>query len=291
MKNAGKIRVVNIALNSNVKKILMIMKLTIFFLLVCILSVAAKGYSQTARMDLSLQNASIQELFFEIEKQSEFNFFYKDDQIDLNRSVSIEAKNSLVEEVLNNAFANAELAYTIVDKVIVITPKEVQQGIQVTGIVKSASTGETLPGVSIAIRGTLTGVISNASGNFSISADNNDAILVFSYIGYITQEIAVGDQRIIEVMLQEDVFGLEEVVVVGYGTQKKINLTGAIDVISDEEVFANRSSDNVGQVLQGVSPNLNISLSNEGGEPGSGNSWNIRGVGSIDGNDSPLILV
>jgi len=291
MKNTGKKGVLFIAQNRNVLKILMIMKLTTFFLLVCILSAAAKGYSQQARFDLTLRNASIQELFLEIEKQSEFNFFYKDDQIDLNRTVSIEANNSLIGEVLNDALAHAEVSYTVVDKVIVITPKEVQQGIQVTGTVTSASTGETLPGVSIAIKGTVTGVISNASGVFSISVENSDAVLIFSYVSHITQEIAVGNQTIIDVVLQEDVFGLEEVVVVGYGTQKKINLTGAVDVINDEEIFTNRSAENVGQVLQGVSPNLNNSLSDEGGEPGAGNSWNIRGIGSLEGNSSPLILV
>lgn len=291
MKNTGKKGVLFIALNRNVLKMLMIMKLTTFFLLVCILSVAAKGYSQQARFDLSLKNASIQELFLEIEKQSEFNFFYKDDQIDLNRKVSIEANNSLIGEILTDALAHAEVSYTVVDKVIVITPKEVRQGIQITGSVKSASTGEDLLGVSISIKGTVTGVITNASGSYSISVDNSDAILVFSYVGYITQEVAVGNQTTVEVVLQEDVFGLEEVVVVGYGTQKKINLTGAVDVISGDEIFENRSAENVGQVLQGVSPNLNISLSNEGGEPGAGNNWNIRGIGSLEGNDAPLILV
>ncbi len=291
MKNTGKKGVLFIALNRNVLKILMIMKLTTFFLLVSILSVAAKGYSQQARLDLSLQNASIKELFLEIEKQSEFNFFYKDDQINLNRTVSIEAKNSLIGEVLNDVFANTDVTFTVVDKVIVITPKNLQQSIKVTGTVRSASTGEFLPGVNIAIKGTLTGVISNANGAFSISVDNKDVILIFSYVSHIPQEIKVGDQTTIEVILQEDVFGLEEVVVVGYGTQKKINLTGAVDVISGEEIFENRSAENVGQVLQGVSPNLTISLSNEAGEPGAGNVWNIRGIGSIEGNDAPLILV
>ena len=291
MKNAGIKGVIFNDFNRNTLKILMIMKLTTFFLLISILSITARGYSQYARLDLSLQNASIQEFIHEIEEQSEFNFFYKDDQIDLNRMVSIEAKNSLIGEVLNDVFENTDISYTVVDKVIVITPKEVQQGIQVTGTVKLASTGEPLPGVSIVIKGTVTGVITNASGSFSISVDNNDAILIFSYIGHITQEIALGDQTIIEVILQEDIFGLEEVVVVGYGTQKKINLTGAVDVINDEEVFNNRSAENVGQILQGVSPNLNISLSNEGGEPGAGNNWNIRGIGSLQGNSSPLILV
>ncbi len=291
MKNIDEKGIPYIQKNERVLKILMIMKLTTFFLLISILSVSARGYSQQARFDLSMKNVSIQELFEEIEKQSEFSFFYKNDQINLNRTVSIVAENSLIGEVLNDAFEDSDVSYTVVDKVIVITPKEVLQGIQVTGTVSSASTGEALPGVSIAIKGTLTGVISNASGNFSISVDNNDAILVFSYVSHITQEIAVGDQTTIEVILQEDVFGLEEIVVVGYGTQKKINMTGAVDVISGDEIFENRSAENVGQVLQGVSPNLSINLSDEGGEPGAGNVWNIRGIGSLAGNDQPLILV
>jgi len=122
----------SIEINRNILKILMVMKLTTFFLLISILSVAARGYSQHARLNLSLQNASIQELFQEIEKQSEFNFFYKDDQIDVNKMVSIEADNSLIGEVLNEIFENSGVSYTVVDKVIVITPSKEQQNFTVT---------------------------------------------------------------------------------------------------------------------------------------------------------------
>ena len=104
MKNAGKRSVVFIDINRKTLKILMIMKLTTFFFLISILSVAASGYSQSARLDLSLQGASMQELFQAIEEQSEFNFFYKDDQINVNRTINIEANNSLIGQILNQVF-------------------------------------------------------------------------------------------------------------------------------------------------------------------------------------------
>src|SRR5690606_29685184 len=114
--------------------------------------------------------------------------------------------------------------------------------------------------------------------------------LVFSFIGYASQSIAIEDRSVINVTLLEDMSSLDEVVVVGYGTQKKINLTGSVASVSGEEI-ANRPVPNVGEALAGVSPNLNIDVGDRGGEPGAMRSWNIRGLGSISGDDSPLILV
>jgi TonB-dependent SusC/RagA subfamily outer membrane receptor len=150
--------------------------------------------------------------------------------------------------------------------------------------------GMSLPGVNVRVVGTNQGTISDIDGNYSIGVDNSNSVLEFSYVGYVNQEIKVGDRTSIDVQMEVDRLGLEEVVVVGYGTQKKVNLTGAVDVISGDEL-ENRPTANVGEALQGTSPNLNISLSGAGGEPGAGNRWNIRGIGSLTGNSSPLILV
>ncbi|MCU4175168.1 SusC/RagA family TonB-linked outer membrane protein [Carboxylicivirga sp. N1Y90] len=164
-----------------------------------------------------------------------------------------------------------------------------QQARTVTGEVLDA-TGATLPGVSVILKGTSEGTITDLDGKFMLSVPAEINSLVFSFIGMMTQEIDVSNQTIISVVLKDDVQGLEEVVVVGYGTQKKVNLTGGVDVVSAKDL-ENRPVANVAQAIQGVAPSLNISTTDAGGEPGAGSSWNIRGVGSINGNDSPYILV
>jgi len=287
MKNISRKGVLFIEFNRNTLKILMIMKLTTFFLLISIISIAAEGYSQSARLNLSLHNASIQELFHEIENQSEFNFFYKDDQIDVNRTVNIEADNSLVGEVLNQVFADSDVSYTVVEKVIVITPKKQAQNIQVTGTVSFASTGETLPGVTVLVKGTETGTITGMDGKYSIEVPDVNAVLVFSYVGYITQEIGINGRSVVDVILEESYEALDEVVIVGYGTQKKVNLTGAVGVAKGE-VLENRSIANVGEGLQGIIPNLNVTVRN--GDPAQAVDFNIRGYESINGG-YPLVLV
>lgn len=159
----------------------------------------------------------------------------------------------------------------------------------VNGKVKNSS-GETLQGVSVVVERSSKGTMTNKNGKYSIDNVADDDVLVFSFIGYETQKIPVEGRTEIDIVLHETNTGLNEVVVVGYGTQKKINLTGAVDVVSGEEL-QNRPAPTVSQLMQGVSPNLNIEISNRGGEPGSASSWNLRGLGSIAGNSTPLILV
>lgn len=157
----------------------------------------------------------------------------------------------------------------------------------VTGTVTSAEDGEPLIGVTILIKNTNQGTVTDIDGSYSITVEDGDAVLVFSYTGYTTQEIAVGNQTTIDVELATDVQALEEVVVVGYGTQKKANLTGAVSVITSE-ALDKRPIVSTGQGLQGLIPNLNISF--QDGDPTTAASFNIRGYESINGGE-PLILV
>ncbi len=159
----------------------------------------------------------------------------------------------------------------------------------VTGIVTAAEDGSELLGVSIQVRGVAKGTITNQNGEYTLEIDNQDAILVFSYIGYLTQEIPVNGRLVIDVQLELDTRTLEEVVVIGYGTQKKVNLSGAVDVVQSKEIV-NRPVSNVSQALQGLSPNLNITVGADGGAVGGKMEMNIRGLGSINGG-SPYILV
>jgi TonB-linked SusC/RagA family outer membrane protein len=145
-------------------------------------------------------------------------------------------------------------------------------------------------GANITVKGTTIGVITDVNGKFTIKVPSTESILTVSFIGFVTREIVVGKGTVIDVTLETVAMSLDEVVVVGYGTQKKVNLTGAVDVVSGD-VLQNRASASIGSLLQGQSPNLNISVTNFGGEPGSGTNFNIRGMGTLSGPSAPLILV
>lgn len=160
--------------------------------------------------------------------------------------------------------------------------------VQISGNV-SDHEGMAVIGANILEKGTTNGTVTDINGNFIMTV-NTGAVLVVSYIGYLTSEVNVKDSRQLNIILHEDSQSLEEVVVVGYGTQKKINLTGSVDVVGGEQL-SNRPAANVSLLLQGASPNLNISLNHLGGEPGASQKWQIRGVGSLTGDSSPLVLV
>jgi TonB-linked SusC/RagA family outer membrane protein len=157
---------------------------------------------------------------------------------------------------------------------------------RVTGTVNDAG-GEAIIGANVVEKGTTNGIMTDVDGNFVLSVQN-DAVLQISYIGFVAQEIAVGNQTHIRITLREDLKALEEVVVVGYGIQKKVNLTGAVAQVTAAEL-ENRPVSNVSQILQGTMPNVNITFA-RGGEPGSGGDINVRGIASINGGD-PLVLI
>ncbi|MBY5958682.1 SusC/RagA family TonB-linked outer membrane protein [Membranicola marinus] len=150
--------------------------------------------------------------------------------------------------------------------------------------------GEPLIGVNVLVKGTNKGTSTDFDGRFTLEDIDENAVLLVSYVGYQSKEVAVNGRANIDIKLMSDAQMLEELVVVGYGTQKKENLTGSVDVVGSERL-ENRSAGNVADLIKGASPNLNISMNFRGGEPGATSGWNIRGMGSIHGNASPLILV
>ena len=160
---------------------------------------------------------------------------------------------------------------------------------KVTGTVTAVGFESGLPGVNIHIKGTTTGTISGLDGAYSLEIDNPEAVLVFTYIGYTSQEIVVNDQKVIDVTMAEDTKAIDEVVVVGYGTQKKVNLSGSVDVVTSKAIES-RPVTNLTQALQGLAPNLNITVGDDGGEVGGTMNMNIRGMGSINGG-KPYVLV
>jgi TonB-linked SusC/RagA family outer membrane protein len=272
----------------NLRKIGLIMRLSTFLFLISIFQVSATVYSQATRLSISQRNTTIKEVFNEIEKQSEFKFLYRKDQIDVNKEVSIHVKDRRVENILDDLLENFEnVTYTVLkDNLIVITTT--QKTYKVTGTLTSASTGETLPGVNIMIKGTSRGTISDADGNFTIDVDSPETVLAFSFIGYETQEIMVGNQTSLDIKMEESAIGINEVVTIGYGTIKKTDVTGSISSIKGDDLIEHPIS-TLEQGLQGMVTGVQITQSS--GQPGSGMSVRIRGVGSIAGGTEPLYVI
>jgi hypothetical protein len=197
------------------------MKLTFLLFFVSMLGASAGSlYSQKATFDLAMSNSTVKEVISSIEQQSKFRFLYNDDFADLNKKVNLQAKGKHIDELLAMLFTDANLTYRILDNnLIVITPSEyILRQMKVTGTVTDGTTGEPLPGVNIVEEGTTNGVSTDLDGKYSINVKDENASLVFSYVGYITQTIQVSGQNVLNVQLSPDVESLDEVVVVGYGT-------------------------------------------------------------------------
>ncbi len=290
--------------NRLLKKLLLKMKLTLTILMFCLAGAAASTYSQNTRLDIKLENGNMIELVKQIEAKSEFMFYYQKDELSELDDLTLEAQNATVMEILDQATQGTGFDYTVIDRYIVVrkvgddfgndflaTAKEnaAAQQRSVSGKVTDSG-GQPLPGVTVLVKGTTQGTVTNADGDYTLGNVQEDATLVFSFVGMLTQEIVVGDQTRIDISMLEDVIGMEEIIVVGYGTQKKINLTGSVDMVTQEQI-KERPVANVTEALQGVSPNLNIAASEFSNEPGGRMSLNIRGIGSLTGDYSPYILV
>ena len=275
------------------KKITRVMKLTLTLILFAVLAASAGStYSQSTRINLKMQDASLVDVFREIERTSEFGFFFKSEEIDLNKRVSIDLQNVSIEQILKKILMD-NYDYRILDKNIIVTrgnfnttEVQVQQGKSVSGKVTDSS-GGSLPGVSVVVKGTTTGTITDSNGKYSLSNVPENTILQFSFVGMKAQEIAVGNKAVINVALVEDAIGIEEVVAIGYGTQKKVNLTGAVSSVQGTELQKIPTA-NLSNVLAGLVPGMTVSQSN--GRPGSASSINIRGVGTWN-NQSPLYVI
>lgn len=290
------------------RKFLLVMKITLFLVfLSSAAAFSANSYSQGTKISLSLQNVPVKEVFKVIEEQTELILFYQDQELDLDRKISIHFDNKSLDDILEELFEGSGNTYRVKDRQVIIgksnksveaednaiervlTP--VRQDFVVSGRVVDGETGDPLPGVSILIEGTTTGTVTNTDGNYSFDATSGDAVLLFSFVGYLGERVEINSRSEINVSLIPDILNLQEVVAIGYGIQKKVNLSGAVDVVTSSEID-NRPVNNVVQALQGLAPNLNISVGNEGGELGGRMQMNIRGIGSISGEGGePYVLV
>jgi len=276
----------------SILKLLVVMKMMI--VLICcvgLLSSFGKSYSQNTKLSVELKNSSIENVLNYIESRTEYSFMYDNKKIDISREVNISVKNQPVESILDQIFENG-VNYQMIGKHIIITPKEsqsstsTQQSSTVSGRV-SDSLGDPLPGVTVAVKGTTNGTITDINGKYSISNIPANATLQFSFVGMKTQEVPVGSKTTINVEMTEESIGLDEVIAVGYGVQKKKLITGATIQVKGDEL-AKMNSTNPLQALQGKTPGVNISSTS--GQPGSAMKVTIRGLGTI-GNSQPLYII
>ena len=281
------------------KKLIMELKIAFLIIVISVSNVfASTTYSQVAKVSLDMENKSLEQVMDEIERQSEFYFIFNQKQIDVNRVVDIKVENELITDILPELFKGTNVNYAVLDRKILLTTDPLENNLlaiasgtepqqnRITGTVADKD-GTPLPGVNVVVTGTTQGIITDIAGKYSIEVPQGAKSLTFSFIGMESQEISIGTLTQINVTLAESAIGLKEVVVIGYGTQKKVNLTGAVGIASAER-FENRPIVSVGQGLQGVIPNLNVSIRN--GDPTTVADFNIRGFESINGGN-PLILV
>jgi TonB-linked SusC/RagA family outer membrane protein len=270
-----------------------IMRLTMYvFILAVVQGYASNSYAQATKLNLALENSSIREVLLEIEDNSEFRFLYNSKMVDVDRSVSVEFSDLTINKAMDKLFKGTEVDYRVIDRQVVLFSEnesfnnfDLQQR-TVSGTVTDLG-GQPLPGVTVLIKGTTQGTVTNSNGEYALTAVPDNAILVYSFVGMRSQEILAEDQTIINVTMEQDVIGIEEVVAIGYGSVKKSDLTGAVGTIQGDAI-AERRTTQVSQALQGAMPGVMVTRNNNA--PGSTATIRIRGITTI-GENNPLIIV
>lgn len=261
----------------------------------------AQSYSQDKPIDLRLENAGLEEVLMTIKSKTGMNFFYKTEHSAKVSGMDLDYRNRTVEEILSDVLDGTHLDFEIVNNSIIIkqrtieksTPdfsgeKQAQSGQPrvITGTVKDQE-GVPMVGVTVMLKGTSKGTITDIDGNYSIEVPDNAETLAFSFVGYITREVKIGKQDVINIRLEESVTSLEDVVVIGYGTAKKTDLTGSVSVVSAEDIN-NVTVPNLGRALQGKASGV---LVMQDGSPEGGINIRVRGIGSISGDPDPLYVI
>ena len=280
------------------------MKLSLLLLItVTFVMQANSSYSQKTKITLDLGNTTVEEVLDEIEANTEFKFIFSTKTVDLKRKVSINVREATIKRVLQILFTSKDIIYDIEDRKILLKKKEFSQKVsnsepspeidggtiqfQVSGNIRDTE-GEPLPGASIVEKGTTNGTQSDFDGNYVMAVANGNAVLIVSYIGYGSKEVSLNGQSVLNVELEESAAGLEEVVVVGYGTMKKADLTGSVSQVKSE-TLESVPVYNMAQALKvGAS---GVRVSQNSGTPGSRIEVRIRGGNSLIGNNQPLYVV
>jgi len=259
--------------------------------IIAFLSIIGTINAQTSKINLAIKNAPLSSCLSAIERQSDYTFMY-DNTIDVNQNITISVKNGSLPSVLTSLFGKTSIRYEIVGKHIVLKPKSLPSESQsrgdnrISGVVTDDQ-GQPLPGVSVLIMGSTSGTTTDMNGSYSFSKISPNETLVFKFLGMGSQEVKVGNQSQINVRMAETVNELNEVVAIGYGTVKKVDLTGSVGAIQGD-MIANRKTTQVSQALQGAVAGVMVTRS--GNAPGSGATIRVRGVTTI-GENNPLVII
>ena len=279
--------------------ILSVMRIFILFISIGLTTVYGNSALSQTKIDIDVKSISIEDLFKEIQNSSDYIFFYKDNVLNTDKKVSINLKNANVSKVLDEAFINTDLSYKIKGKQVVVKKSRKVASINslideatlpqektVTGLVKD-NYGQPLPGVNILIQGTTTGTQTDFDGNYSIKVKDG-AVLVFSYVGMTTKTLEVGERTILNVILNENAAALDEVLIVGYGSQTKESITGSVGIMKSKELEQVPVS-TFEQSLRGSIAGLQATALD--GAPGGNTEIRIRGIGSITASSEPLYVI
>jgi TonB-linked SusC/RagA family outer membrane protein len=280
-----------IPFQAGVEKILRIMRLTAFIVFILSMQVYAKSFGQTEKLNLSM-NSTFKEVIERLEEVSGYRFILKYDESILDKRVDVKYTNETIERILDDLFKNTGFTYKIVDRYIAISPINekagtLQQKGSVSGKVTDSS-GVVLPGVTVIVKGTTNGTVTDSDGKYALANVPGNATLQFSFVGMKMQEIVVAGKTGINVVMDEEAVGIEEVVAVGYGTMKKSDLTGSLASIKTEQLNAFPTT-TVSQALQGRASGVQIVQNT--GQPGAATQIRIRGTNSIRGDNSPLWII
>ncbi len=287
-----KIYDVNFSCRESLKKKLRIMKLISLFILLGLMQVHANTYSQSARISLHMNNTELREIIKKIQENTDFTFFYSYEDIEGIKIEEVNIHDATLEEALIECLKNTDLNYEIKHNAVILVKEEKEAPrIEVTGKVTD-SEGKPLPGATVLIKGTYKGVTTDSDGNYKITIPNSKTILAFSYVGHAKQEVTVGDKMIIDIVLKPTAASLEEVVVVGYGTQKKEQIGSAVSQVKAEEIEAKSvGAISFEQILGGQIKGVQITQAS--GAPGAAATIRIRGITSPFGgsNNQPLYVI
>ncbi len=273
------------------------MKITVFLLFITLINIQAKNYAQNTKITLDLENVTIEKVFNEIESLTEFKFLFNRKDIDVNRIVSVKVKKEKVRNILDLLFLTIPVSYEMLDKQIILKSdvrkkviplpiiKEKVQQKEITGTVTD-NDGFPLPGAAILVKGTDNGTTTDFDGKYSITVSENATILVVSFMGFGTQEIEINNRNVINIKLLSETSSLDEVIVTGYTSERKSDLTGAVAIVNLDEVVTQPVAD-VNSMLQGRVAGVNVMSS---GSPGDVTTLRIRGFSTIRNND-PLYVI
>ncbi|MEO9892242.1 TonB-dependent receptor [Aurantibacter sp.] len=275
------------------------MKLSFLLFALALFNLHANSYAQNKKISLEANDESIESVLEKIESQSKFNFFYKTEEIDVNRKVTIKVTDTSIKEILQLLFENQNVSYKVIKRQIVLKSFSIAMqtsnvvGEKLSNVQFSISgkvtddNGQPLPGANIIEKGTTNGTQTDFDGNYTISLEGEAPVLIFSYLGFQSQEKVVYQTSVIDIQMLPDSQGLEEVVIIGYGVTSKSSQTGAIESLKGEKLLE-PSSAVISEGLIGKMAGVDISSSTYSGEQP---NITIRGVRSLNASNSPLVIV